>query len=145
MPIFTLHCFPSFPNENCIFFFQFSKFSVVFDVVELKWLFQYLDYSFSLYIYFCHFFISATIFAPSKRFLSLSVSYRLWKSYSYIRLSLFSFPFFLFSFLFLLVKHLWLLSLMHSIQAEKQCVLLKRENKQPQRCSSLLLHTQYIL
>lgn len=139
-----LHIF-HFPN--CIFSFQISKLSVLFNVVELKMLFHYLDNSFSVLTCFCpfayqrmylailSFYISATISAPLKRFLSLSVLQWLWKSYiRWSKLPSFSFK-----------KQLWLLSLMCSFQAGKQCVLLKKENKQLQRCFSLPLHLQYIL
>lgn len=89
-PVSTLlHVF-HFPN--CIFFFQMNKLSVLFNVVELKMLFHYPEYSlFPAYLFlpFClskdgsdlNFYIPATILAPLKVFLSLSVSQWLWKSY----------------------------------------------------------------
>lgn len=91
MPVSTLlHVYP-FPN--CIFSFKMRKRSVLFNVVELKMLFHYLLYSFSPFTCFCpfasqrmdlavlSFYISATVSTPLKRFLPLSVSQWLWKSY----------------------------------------------------------------
>jgi len=90
MPVSTLlHVF-HFPNY--IFSFHVSKLSVLFNVVELMMLFHHPEYSFSLLTCFCPFayqrmalsvlcfYISATIAAPLKRCLSLSVLEWLWKS-----------------------------------------------------------------
>lgn len=148
MPIFKLQHFP-----NSIFFFKINKLSVLFNVLELKMLFHYLDYSFSMFTCFCPFsnqrrgliflnFSSQPQLLPWKRFSikEILVTFCVLQALEVIfiyKVELILFPFFF--------KAPMIVVLMHSIQAEKQCVLLKRKNTQPQRCFSLLLHLQYIL
>jgi len=84
MPVSVLLHVVHFPNY--IFSFQMSKLSVLFNVVESKMLFHYLEYLFSLFTCFFPFayqrvavsvlssYISATISAPLRRFLSFSDS-----------------------------------------------------------------------